>query len=195
MTDAAHRLMTAEEFLEWCEHQEERYELVDGVPILKFDNGPESMAGASQAHDQIVINLIAFLRPALRPGPCRVRSSDQAARMVRGNIRRPDVTIDCGPRDRASFESSEPTVLFEVLSPSTRRIDLLRKVDEYQHLPTLKQFVMLEPDRPWAIVWSRDPEGGWSSEVVDSVEGALHLSSVGLTVPMATAYEDADLPE
>lgn len=86
MSDAARKLMTPDEFILWNLEQEERWEFVDGRPVLKFDNGPEMMAGASESHDQIVVNLIQAMR-RLRGGPCRAKMADQAVRMERGNIR------------------------------------------------------------------------------------------------------------
>ncbi len=192
MAETAPRPMTPEEFFAWHEHQEERYELVDGHPVLKFDNGPGMMAGATAAHDQIVINIIQALR-RLRGGPCRVKTADQATRTARGNLRMPDVTIDCGRPVPTSYESIEPAVVFEVLSPSTRRTDLLRKVDEYQHVASLRHFAILEPGRAWAIVWSREAEGAWASEVLEGTERELSLPAVGVSLPMAEIYEDVEL--
>lgn len=101
----------------------------------------------------------------------------------------PDVTIDCGPPAPLSYESTAPTVLFEVPSAFTRRIGLLRKV-EYARLATLGRFVILEPGRPEAILWSRAANGSWSSETVRGVEGALTLPAVAVSLPMADVYED-----
>jgi Uma2 family endonuclease len=157
MSATAGKLLTPDEFILWNLDQEERWELVDGVPVLKFDNGPEMMAAASERHDQIVVNLIAMLRSRLRGRSCRTKTSDQAARMERGNIRYPDVTIDCGKRAPGSFESVEPIVFFEVLSPSTRRFDLLRKaerVSAYGHAPSLRA-AGTRPDQGAAVVEGR----------------------------------------
>ncbi|WP_309644197.1 Uma2 family endonuclease, partial [Phenylobacterium sp.] len=172
------------------------WELVDGWPVLKFDRRPEGMAGASNSHDQIVVNLIALLRAHLRGGPCRAKTADQASRMARGNIRYPDVTIDCGRQRPGEYETSEPTVFFEVLSPSTRGFDLLRKADEYRAVPTLRHLVMLEPDRAEAMIWTRDAEGRWPQPLeVKGLDGAVALPAVGVTLPMAEVYEDVTLGE
>lgn len=127
---AALKRMTADEFLVWCLDQEGKWELVNGEPVLM-------MADATQAHDQVVTNLIIALGTRLRGGACRPTTDDVAARMTQGNIRRPDVTVDCGPRDPKSLSSSAPTVFFEVLSPSTRAFDFLKKPEEYKRVPTL----------------------------------------------------------
>lgn len=193
MSDAARQRMDPDTFLIWCLDQEDTYELVDGVPILKFDNGPTMMAGATESHDQIVVNLISRLREMLRGGRCRAKTADQAARMERGNIRRPDVTIDCGPRRPESYESSDPSVFFEVLSRSTRRFDLLRKTDEYRRVPGLAHFVLLEPDRPWALLWSRDADGEWLNEELTGLEPVLALPGAGVSLSMAEIYEDVEI--
>ena len=78
MTDAAqHRTMTVEEFLEWNLSQDQRYELVDGVPVPL-----RAMAGAKAEHDTIVVNLIAALHSQLRGSPCKPRTADKYREML-----------------------------------------------------------------------------------------------------------------
>lgn len=191
----ARKLMTADEFLVWCLDQEDTFELVDGVPVLKNDNGPEMMAGATRNHDQIVVNLIALLRAKLRGGPCGPSTADQASRMLRGNIRRPDVTIDCGPRDPTALESVRPAVFFEVLSRTTRRSDWLIKPDEYRRVPTLQHFVVLDSGVPLARLWTRNADGSWTDEAVAGLDAELDLSGVGVRLRLADVYEDVVLDE
>ena len=122
-----------------------------------------------------------------------MKSADQASRMERGNIRFPDVTIDCGPRRPTSYESAEPTVVFEVLSPSTRRFDLLRKGDEYRGVASMRHIVILEPDRAEALLWTRADDGSWpEARPITGLAAELALSAVGVTLPMAEIYEDVD---
>lgn len=183
---AALKLMSADEFLEWSLHQEERYELVNGRPVL--------MTGAKNEHDVIVVNLIAGLHSRLRGGPCRPATADTAARMAHGNVRRPDVTVDRRPPQRGSTESQEPTVFFEVLSPSTRGADLVRKAGEYRLVPTLKHFVLIEPDVLKVLVWSRDAGGGWPEPVeLTAPEHLIELSTVGVSLPLSEVYAGAPL--
>ena len=184
---AALRLMTADEFLTWCLDQEGKWELVDGVPI-------QMMAGASNFHDVVVVNLIGMLRERLRRGPCRAATADTAARMPRGNIRRPDVTVECAPPERNAFESRAPTVFFEVLSPSSHVYDLVKKPEEYKSVPTLRHFVVLDPAAPRATVWSRDGET-WTSEEQTGLDAALDLPAIGASLPLAEIYEGLNFEE
>jgi Uma2 family endonuclease len=83
--------MSPEEFLEWCQFQEGRYELVDGVPV--------AMAGAKRRYDQIVVNVLGSLASQLQGHRCRLFTADTAVRIPAGNVRRPDAGADCGQFD------------------------------------------------------------------------------------------------
>ena len=96
MSATGRKLMTADEFLVWRLDQEGTWELVDGVPMLKFDNGPEMMAGGTRNHARVAINVATALRLRLRGGPCYPAGADLGSRMGRGNVRQPDVTVGCG---------------------------------------------------------------------------------------------------
>lgn len=182
--------MTADEFLVWCLDQEERYELVDGYPRLKWPpEGPGMMAGATGRHDQIVVNLISQLRTRLRGGPCRPHTPDLGTRTAR-SVRRPDVTVDCKPNRPDALETAEPTVLFEVLSKSTRGTDLVRKTDEYQRLPSARHIVILEQAWPKAVIWTRAGDGTWDPQEIDGLDGALELDAIGVRLAMVDVYED-----
>jgi len=187
MTYAAPKLMTAEEFLLWRYERPGTWELVDGVPQSKFEDGPEAMAGGKRAHARIAGNLIAALTPLLRTGPCYPLPSDMAVRTSDAQVRQPDVTVECTAGGNDDLEASAPTVLFEVLSPSTRRLDHLRKGDEYRRLPTLRHFVLLEQNRAEALVWTRDGDD-WRLDKHEGLEGELPLPGIGVSLPMREVY-------
>lgn len=176
--------MSAEEFLDWRQDQPGRWELVSGSPV-------QMMAGAKQRHDRIVVNLIADLRNALRGGKCRPWSADIATRIPAGNVRQPDVTIDCGPVRDDALDSTAPSVVFEVLSPSTRAFDLIRKVDEYKTVPTLRHIVLIDPDRPRVLLWRRvDAGAAWADLEIADVTASVVLDAVGVSLPLAEIYQD-----
>src|SRR6202041_1457742 len=107
------RRWTVDEFFDWQARQPERYELVDGFPI-------RMMAGARNVHDDIVVNLLAELRTQLRGSGCRPFTGDGSIETIPGQIRRPDVGVDCGQRDPAGLKAALPRMVAEVLSPTTR---------------------------------------------------------------------------
>ena len=174
--------MTPDAFLEWCLDQEDRWEFVDGMPRM--------MTGATRTHDRIVVNLIAELHSRLRGKPCQPNTADVAARMAQGNIRRPDVTVDCAGAPDKSLTSELPTVFFEVLSPSTRAIDIVKKSEEFKQLPSLRHFVLIEPDMARAAVWSRPDEAApWTDQDIIGLDAVIPLTAIAVDLPMASIYD------
>ncbi len=117
MADPARRRMTPEEFFAWQLHQDERYELVDGIPVLRH----RMMTGSSAQHDQATVNIIASLHMQLRGSGCRPTTADIAIRTGIRGLRRPDVTVECAELVRDTYEAREPRLVVEVASPSTSR--------------------------------------------------------------------------
>jgi len=100
-----------EEFLAWEERQPAKYELVDGQPRL--------MTGVSPGHSLIVTNIAVALRGRLRGSPCRPHGPELRVIAGTGNVRYPDVGVDCGPFERESHNASLSVAVFEVLSRTT----------------------------------------------------------------------------
>jgi hypothetical protein len=110
--------ISVDDFLDWELTQDQKWELVDGVPILRETR---LMAGGTAKHSQIAVNIMLAIGPQLRGGPCRVYGSDLKVRNAT-SARYPDVTIDCGTRaDAKAF--LRPTVHFSkpACSPIIRR--------------------------------------------------------------------------
>ncbi|WP_207461727.1 Uma2 family endonuclease [Azospirillum sp. SYSU D00513] len=177
------------DFLAWEERQAERYELLDGRPVM--------MTGGTQAHALIAANLIASLRPLLRGGPCRPGGSDLRVPMPgTGNSRYPDVTIDCGPFDRTSHDATEPAVVFEVLSKSTRWYDQTTKLRDYDSVPSIRQYVCVSQDEPRVSVWTRGAEGRLlPRDDVTAGAVALEIAGHAVTLPLTDIYEGTGLLE
>lgn len=194
MSQAALKRMTADEFLVWRLEREGTWELVDGVPKLKFDNGPTMMAGGRRSHARVASNVIRALGNRLSGGPCYPVGSDFAVRTRREGVWQPDVIVECGRGRGDDLEATEARVIFEVLSPSTRGTDLIRKAEEYRALETTAQLVLMEPDRARALVWSREGRD-WRMETVEGPLGVIVLGSVGADLPLGEAYEGIDLTE
>jgi Uma2 family endonuclease len=181
MSERAVTRMSAEEFLEWGLHQELRYELVDGVPV--------AMAGAKQRHDRIVMNAQGELYIQLRGKACRNFSADIAVRIPAGNIRRPDVGIDCGAYEEGATTASAPFLVVEVLSPSTREFDRFRKLEEYKTVPGLVHIVLIDPDLPQAFHWSRPSGGDWRYTLLEGLAAVVHLPEIDCALGLASLYD------
>lgn len=185
--------MTPEEFLVWdLEQPDGRHELVDGIPRPQHppeDDAPRGMTGARRRHDRIVVNLLAELRNRLRGSGCSTSTSDTAVRLPNGTVRRPDVTVDCGPFRPDDLEIEAPAVIVEVLSRSNRSIDQGEKLDEYRSLPSLHTYAIVHPDRAHVTVHRREDGREWIVEDVIGLESVLMLPRLSVVVPLADVYE------
>lgn len=188
MAERALWRMTPAEFYRWPGEEGIRFELVDGFPV-------RAMTGASQRHDGITLNALATLRYKLRGSPCRAQTDDVAVAMMNGNIRRPDATVDCGEKIDTSYEATSPRMVIEVLSPSTRQTDLVRKLEEYKALPSLAYILLVEPDLPRALLWWRAPGNLWELAQFDGLDGVIDLSAIGTELAMAELYEGLRFPD
>lgn len=158
-----------------------------------------AMAGASLAHNTLVANLIGEFHGKLRAGPCRVLPSDMRVRVTStGLYTYPDVVVVCGePRvlDNQMDTLLNPSVLVEVLSPSTEDYDRGRKFEQYQSIESLREYLMLASDRVHADLYTRQPDGCWLLTSATRLEDSLDLQSVGCSLALAGLYEKIDFPE
>lgn len=177
--------MTVDEFFAWQAKQDKLYELVDGMPVLPL----KMMTGASQAHDRVVVNIIRELANQLRRGPCRPTTDDLAVRISERNVRRPDVTVECGEGNRRDMAVVEPRAVIEVLSPSTMSFDRFRKLPEYQSISSMKHILLVDTESPRIDLWSREPDGSWRPFAFDGLDARFELPAVGATLTLADIYE------
>lgn len=182
MAEPARRPWTVDEFFAWQERQAERYELVDGQPL-------KTMAGARNVHDDIVVNCLAELRAELRGRPCRPFTADGSVETLPGEIRRPDLGIDCGRRDRDKFKASEPRPVVEVLSPGTRDFDTFEKLGEYRTVETLDHILYVDPDLPQVVHWWRSRERKWERTIVEGLDAVVEAPDLGVSLPLAEIYD------
>ncbi|MEO8713848.1 MAG: Uma2 family endonuclease [Acetobacteraceae bacterium] len=187
MSDLARRPWTIEQFFEWQAGQADRFELVSGFPV-------RMMAGARNVHDDIVVNVLSELRTQLRGGPCRPFTGDGSVETVPGQIRRPDAGVDCGQRDPNAMKAASPRMVAEVLSPTTRDFDTFEKLPEYRALDSLAYILVIEPNAPEAVLWSRGPERAWIRHVIEGLGREVDMPAIGVTLSLAEIYDGVRFP-
>jgi Uma2 family endonuclease len=187
MLDRKPEPMGVQAFLTWAEGQAERYELVGGVPV-------RMMSGARNVHDDIVVNLLTLLRTHLRGSGCRPFTADGSVETLPGQVRRPDVGVDCGPRDPSALMAAEPGLVAEVLSPTTRDFDAFAKLAEYKTVATLAHILLIEPNAPEIRSWFRDGDGAWEELRATGIDGTLDLQAFDLRLPLAEIYDGVTFP-
>lgn len=179
MAQPALGFMGHNEFFEFLQSQEMKWELVDGQPIM--------MAGANQRHQAIAMNTSGSLFAKLRGSPCRPTTADTGVASSGGNVRYPDVVVDCGPRDDTSMLASEPTVVIEVFSPSTKGFDSQRKLIEYKKNPAINCILLIDTDNACTILHRRT-DGGWSETVYQNIDDVIDLPEIGTSLSLQEIY-------
>ena len=187
MSERAQRRWTVEEFLAWQKDQPVRYEFVGGFPV-------RLMAGATNVHDDIVVNLIAELREQLRGGGGRPFTGDGGIETLAGQIRRPDAGVDCGRRDPNAMLAAEPRMVAEVLSPSTRDFDTFEKLEEYKAVAPLAYLLVIEPNAPEVVLWSRGTDRTWQRQVVSGIDRNVAMPEIGVTLRLSDLYDGVAFP-
>lgn len=186
MAEPALRGWTVEAFFAWQESRPELYELVAGRPRL--------MAGATNVHDDIVVNIVAELKNQTRGGPCRPFTGDGAIETRPGQIRRPDVGLDCGDRRPDALLAAAPRLVVEVLSSSTRDFDAFEKLEEYKTVPGLDHVLLVEPNQPLVVSLQRESDGVWTRSDVEGLEAAVEVAGLGVVLTLAAVYDGVVFP-
>jgi len=156
-----------------------------------------AMAGASQRHNTVTLNIASELRQLLRGRDCRAFAIDMRVKVAEAQAYfYPDVVIVCG---QPQFEDEQedtllnPTVVIEVLSPSTEAFDRGEKFATYRRIPTLREYLLVAQDRMQVEQYVRQPGGEWQRSEYTDLTQKLHLPSVGTDVPVELIYEGVNL--
>lgn len=157
-----------------------------------FDGQVYNMSGASLKHIKISVNLTIQIGKFLEDSDCnvltenmRTTNSDRSAYMY------PDVTIVCGKEELEDdkFDTLlNPSVIFEILSPSTQNVDKGRKLLYYQLIPSLKEYFMVDTLKQRIYIAKKQENGKWAFE--NTVEaGSLFIETIQLSLPLSAIYK------
>src|SRR5262245_33540853 len=188
---------TVEEYLAFERASDERHEYLDGVIYAMAGSAStQAMVGESEDHGTICMNLSVSLGSQLRGTPCRAFSKDMQVRCgpYRPHTREglyayPDLVVVCAPsqyHDQARDVLLNPTVIVEVLSPSTEAFDRGEKFRRYRAcLPTLTDYVLVAQNSPLVEHYHRQEDGTWVLRPLEGLHAHVHLEPSGCTVPLA----------
>src|SRR5438874_13560821 len=177
--------ITAEQYLQLERVSEMRHEFFDGLMY--------AMAGESPDHSTICFNLASAIGFQIKDKHCRGFSPNMKVRAgIGGLYAYPDLMIVCG---EATFHDEHgdvllnPTVIFEVLSPSTEKYDRGEKFRRYQQIESLQDYVMVSQDQARLEHHHRQTDGTWKEAEVRGLDGVLVLSSIDCRIPLAEVYQ------
>jgi Uma2 family endonuclease len=179
-------IFTAEDYLAWEVAQPERHEYLDGEVF--------AMAGAEDRHVTVAGNLYIALRQHLAGSPCRTYMSDMRLHVAAANSYfYPDVLVTCSALDLASpMLKTEPSLIAEVLSPSTAAYDRGLKFSHYRSLASLQEYVLIDLDRRNTDCYRKGADGLWVLHPFARGE-SVSLASVALELSAAQLF--AEVPE
>src|ERR1700674_1428904 len=173
--------MNKSEFLAWVRTHEGRYELAENRVVM--------MTGGSRGHAVIVRRLATALERRLDVNRWTVLTSDFGVDLGPSTVRYPDVVVDVIGGQFTDLTATAPTLIAEVLSPSSAKDDLGAKAADYVRLPSLLVYLALAQDQAKAWVWTRDAAGfSPTPHVVAGNSALIQISALAIELPLLEIY-------
>jgi Uma2 family endonuclease len=175
--------ISIDQYLERERRSDDKHEYLDGMAYM--------MAGASERHVTIVSNAVITLGTQLLRRLCKTYSSDMRVETPSGLVAYPDVIVVCGKpelRDNKGDVLLNPTVIIEVLSPTTANFDRTLKFEHYRSLPSLQEYVMITQNERQIEHHLRQPNDTWVVTRMAHLDAVLKLPSIDCTLAVADVY-------
>lgn len=181
-------MISVEEYLSGELIAETKHEYLGGVV--------HAMAGGKLRHHKAAGNVYRFLGNALEGKPCQPFNSDTKVRIELPEQTRfyyPDAMVVCDSLDDDETYQDKPVVVVEVLSESTKRVDMGEKREAYRAISTLRVLLLVDPEKPHVTVDRRRENGGFDTEFYTSLDDVIPLAEVSAELRMSEVYSGLDL--
>ena len=174
---------TASDYLAWESARPDKNEFLRGEVF--------AMVGATRKHVTVALNIATILSTHLRGSACRTYVSDMKLRIEAADaFFYPDVLVTCDAKDHEADTFMRSAVLIvEVLSPSTEAYDRGEKFAAYRKVPTLREYLLIDPESRRVEVYRSSTQGQWVLTEVE-LSGTLSLASVDIEVPVQQLFEN-----
>ena len=172
-----------EDYLEGETLTDIKHEYLDGEVV--------AMGGASARHGLVAGAFYGALLPHARRKGCQLFIADMKVRVEHADqtyFYYPDLLLACDPQDREPYYRRRPCLVVEVLSPSTERIDRREKLFAYQTIPSLREYLLVDPDRRCVEVY----RFGETVRHETFTEGGFWLDCLGAEITLDDVYVDAE---
>ena len=181
MNVAVRKPWTQEAFFAWAVTQEARYEF-DGFQ-------PEAMTGGNIGHGRLRRSLHRALDARLRNGPCELLGPDAGVETSNRAVRYPDALVTCSKPENGERLVPGVIAVFEVVSPTSARIDRIVKVREYAAVPSIRRYVILESAIVGMTVFERDNAHDQWRAMTLTGDDTLRMPEIGIEIPVAELYD------
>ncbi|MEP7337684.1 MAG: Uma2 family endonuclease [Acidobacteriota bacterium] len=174
---------TVEEYLAFEKTSPVRHEYVDGLIF--------AMAGESKNHNRLASKICTRLNLHLEDDRCEVFIENVKVKVSPTRYYYPDVVVSCNEptEDEDAYIIEDPVMILEVLSPTTKRNDRVEKMNAYQKLASLREYIIVSQERVRIEIYRHQAAGEtWQCEVFDGLEAEASFESVGLTMNLADIY-------
>jgi Uma2 family endonuclease len=190
--------MPVEHYLALDESTDGKYEYLDGFvfmlrpPSSYYETADAvDLAGGSTAHALLAVNMVSLLSNALADSPCFVYSSDAKLKLTEKRYLYPDVTVSCGEQEDTQYITN-PTVIIEVLSPTTEKRDRGAKFNAYKRLPSLQEYLLIGSQYKAIEVYRR--EGAFWKQYTYQEGDTIELASIGVYFSFESVYRRVRIP-
>ncbi|WP_255427259.1 Uma2 family endonuclease [Candidatus Chloroploca sp. Khr17] len=160
-----------------------------------------AMAGASEQYNIIALNIAAALHTHLRGRSCRAYPSDMRVKVIKTGLNTyPDFTIVCGQTQFTDPVKRDtvinPTVIIEILSPSTERYDRGMKFQHYRTITSLQEYILIAQDKPYVERFVRHEQNEWVFSEAIGLEAIIPITSIQGSLALQAIYEQVSfIPE
>jgi Uma2 family endonuclease len=173
--------MNVDEYLVWAGEQSGRYELLDGAVVAMSPEG----AGHAEKKAAVHAALLAGIRA--RGLACYALPDGMTVRIDDSTAYEPDALVYCGAKLKPSaLEVPNPIIVVEVLSPSTRHIDLSAKLADYFRLPSVAHYLIVDPEKPRILHHARAGGDTILTRIVN--DGTIRHDPPGIEFAMTDIY-------
>jgi Uma2 family endonuclease len=180
--------LTIEEYLRWERESQQKHEYYLGEIF--------AMAGAGRRHNIIFKNLFRDIAHDLRGNPCQPYGSDLRIHIPENTLfTYPDITIICTDLESSEVNESftNPAVIIEILSPSTKNYDRGEKFKLYRDIQTLKEYIMIDSESVNIEAFRINEQNNWVLQEYKSLSESLFIKTIDASFSLEAIYLDTKL--
>ena len=182
------KYFSQEEYLSLEREATEKHEYFEGEIF--------AMSGAGRPHNRIFVNIIARLHFKLENSSCFPYGSDMRLHIPENTLYTyPDISVYCEEPQESELDNTSfilPTVIIEILSPSTKNYDRGDKFKLYRSIPSLKEYIMIDSESISVEAFFLNKKGNWELNEFSNVRDDLKFNALDISVPLAEIYKGVE---